>query len=280
MSGYATLVMLLCFLVELLLLLGTDRLCGNRSEWWRAALGAGLSGVYAGVCLLQGFSVLGNAWCRLISLFITAVIAYGVSFASVRATLLFVLLNLAIEGVSNGFSSQHIWVLIGILMILLLRRGGPFCESAGRCLPIEICYRGRTAQLTALVDTGNTLRDPLTGEPVLILDADAACLLTGLSRQQLRMPLETMANAHLPGIRLIPYHTVGQSTGFLLGVRMHNVKIQGKRRSAMVAFAPEGFGEKKKYQALTGGVCNGKDVAFFSKDRVDPLWRCLLHWGK
>ena len=88
----------------------------------------------------------------------------------------------------------------------------------------------------------------MTGQGVLILDAPSAQHLTGLTLQQLNAPVESLGI--LPGLRLIPYHTVGNS-GFLLALRLARVRIGKKEESIVVAFAPQTFG--KDYQALTGG---------------------------
>ena len=115
-------------------------------------------------------------------------------------------------------------------------------------VPIELSYGENHLKATALYDTGNTLTDPITGQGILILDAPSAQKLTGLTLQQLSAPVESLDV--LPGLRLIPYHTVGGS-GFLLALRLANAKIQNRKGSITVAFSAQSFG--KDYQALTGG---------------------------
>ncbi len=57
---YLDVVAILNFLVDFLLILGTNRLTGFPPEYWRSAAAAGLGGVYGAACLLPGFSFLGN----------------------------------------------------------------------------------------------------------------------------------------------------------------------------------------------------------------------------
>jgi stage II sporulation protein GA (sporulation sigma-E factor processing peptidase) len=106
--------------------------------------------------------------------------------------------------------------------------------------------------LTALQDTGNTLRDPITGRQVLVVGADVAQKLTGLTVQQLKKPVENVGL--LPGLRLIPYRAVGQEAGLLLALKLPQVKIGTWQGNSLVAFAPEGLSPDGAYQALTGGV--------------------------
>ena len=112
--------------------------------------------------------------------------------------------------------------------------------------------RDTVAEVLALRDTGNSLRDPVTGDAVLILASEAAQRLTGLTEQQIASPVETLTIGTLPGLRLIPYRAVGQG-GLLLGMKL-NCVIDGRESSTVVAFDPGGLGKETMYQALTGGV--------------------------
>ena len=105
--------------------------------------------------------------------------------------------------------------------------------------------------ILALRDTGNSLRDPITGESVLIIGPEAARQLTGLSSAQLRDPVSAIGS--LPGLRLLPYRAVGKEGGMLLALRLQKVMIGSWQGTKTVAFAPEGLGENSEYQALTGG---------------------------
>lgn len=57
-----------------------------------------------------------------------------------------------------------------------LARHGGMRRDTTRC---EILWQGRSAELTALVDTGNTLRDPLTNAPVIVAEAEGLKPLLG-----------------------------------------------------------------------------------------------------
>ena len=118
-------------------------------------------------------------------------------------------------------------------------------------MPVELAYGDKHLHITALQDTGNTLRDPVTGRDVLVVGADVASELIGLTPHQLQSPVESVGV--LPGLRLIPYHSVG-TRSFMLAMRLQNVKIGTWQGSSLVAFAPEGLSSEGTYQALTGGL--------------------------
>ena len=115
-------------------------------------------------------------------------------------------------------------------------------------------YGGKTASFTALRDTGNTLRDPITGEPVLVVSGEIGQTLTGLTQKQLSSPLETISSRPLPGLRLIPYHAVGNKGGLMLAMRFPGAMVGKKEQTVLAAFAAEGLGQNGMYQALTGGA--------------------------
>ena len=254
MTVYLDLMIGLNFLVDFLLLLGTNRLCGYPAAPGRAALAAAFGGIYAGACLLQGFHFLGNTLWRTVSLVLMAVIAFGFRKSAFRRGVVFVLLSMALGGVALGLGNRSAASLAAAAGLILLLCVVGFRGTVGSAVyvPVELCYQDKKIRLTALRDTGNTLRDPITGRPVLVVGADTAQELTGLSRQQLERPVESISA--LPGLRLIPYRTVGNGSGMLLAMKVPKVKIGSWQGSSLVAFAPEGLSMQGEYQALTGGA--------------------------
>ena len=117
---------------------------------------------------------------------------------------------------------------------------------------MRLCWGDREMNILALKDTGNTLRDPLTGEQVLVAGADVGKELLGLTPHQLQNPVETVGR--IPGLRLIPYHAVGQPGSMLLALRIQNAQIGNRKAQPLVAFAPQVLARGELYQMLTGGV--------------------------
>lgn len=255
MTVYLDLVMVLNFLVDLLLLLGTNRLSGFPMEPGRCAGAALLGSIYSGACLLPGFQFLGSLLWRLVSLGAMGIIAFGVNKSALQRCGVFAILSMALGGMALCVGSDRFLPLLCCGGVLLGLCSLSFRDGLGEreYIPVTIRNGDRTVSVIALRDTGNTLRDPVTGEQVLVLSAHAAVRLTGLTEHQLRTPLETLAQHTLPGLRLIPYRAVSGS-GMLLGMRFEEGKIGEKRQSVTAAFAPEDFGRGEVYQALTGGM--------------------------
>ena len=256
MRVYLDLAVALNALVDFLLLMGTNALAGFPSQWKRNLAAAVLGGLYGGLCLLPQFRFLGGILWRVVFLVLMALMAFGWNRGSVKRTSVFLLLSMSLGGIALGFGRGRFGtILLSAATVWLLCRlsfGGKV--GSQEYVPVRIRYGGREVQVLALRDTGNTLRDPVTGEQAMVLSADAVSRLTGLTKAQLACPLETMTARVLPGLRLIPYRAVGSGNGMLLAMRFEDVSIGSRRQSALVAFAAEGLGENSMYQALTGGV--------------------------
>lgn len=134
-------------------------------------------------------------------------------------------------------------------------------------IPLEIRFDGRVQRLTALVDTGNRLRDPLTGEPVIVVERS---VLQPLLPDYLHTAVEEMAAGDLQAVtrllaserwsrrfRIIPFSSVGREHGLLAAFKPDEVRV-----------------------ALQGEpVPAGKCVLGLCKEPLDPdgVYQALIH---
>ena len=246
---YYGLAVILHIVVDYLLLNCTSKLSDINANHLRLWLAAIVNGAF--VCLRLVF-VLKSMTMGILCTIIVSVFAFG---AAKRCCMLYFLLSMGLQGVILGLEkADYISItLFGIGFIFLLFAGFGGNLFYKRYVPVEIVFKGQCVRMTALRDTGNTLKDPLTGTSVLIVGADIAEILIGLTKKQLKDPYETMLAARMQGLRILPYTTIG-NRGALLAKRFCDVKIGNWRGSVVVAFAPEGLEKKNGYQALTGGM--------------------------
>lgn len=116
------------------------------------------------------------------------------------------LLPLTLTGLLRLMASLQLpWyaaLLMGCGGMLLLSRADRRGTPLPRCTCVEASLGMRRMTLTALVDSGNLLRDSVTGLPVIVISRRAAARL-------LRLPPE---GALLPGMRLMPVRTISGVT--------------------------------------------------------------------
>ncbi|MBE6960723.1 MAG: hypothetical protein E7448_08405 [Ruminococcaceae bacterium] len=253
---FADLAILLNFAVDLCLLLGTNRLCGYDACWKRALPAAVLGGIYGMLCILPGMRFLGNFLWRIVILAIMSVIAFGSTVSGLRRGIVFVFLSMALGGVAMLMGQGGFWGIMASAAVVCILCFAGFRMPIGqtRYVPVQLVYRGKRREVTAMLDTGNLLRDPLTGQLILLLGADVGRSLAGLTELDLTDPVGAVQGQKLPGARLIPYRTVSKGSGMLLALYLDEVWVNGRQVSRLVAFAPDVLCRESSYQALVGGV--------------------------
>ena len=246
MGAYIGFVMLLSFSVYFLLLMGTGKLCGLAPGVKNTIAASALGSCYSGICLLPINDWLSAEPARLVVLFLIAFLSYGLQFQTISA---FVLTTIVLDGITGGMENCGVWsmVIAGACVLLL-------CVFSGNenkdYIKMELHHNGKTMRVLAFRDTGNTLRDPVTGETVLVVSPEVAETLVGLNRSQIADPIGSVTM--VPGLRLVPYHTIGTDHGLMLAIRIADVRVGNRSQSKIVAFAPESFFGSGKFQALTG----------------------------
>lgn len=246
MRLYLIPVMGMCLGVDGLLLMAAKHLGGGEDREGCLPLAAALGALYAGVSAMPG-SVAQELGLRLLSLVAVGVVAFGLR--QLRCIAMYILLSLSVGRLVRGLD-----ILAGlgmaVILLLCLMGGRP---GKGRTVPVMLRYGQKQLKLEALCDTGNLLRDPVTGERVLVAGEYVAKALLGLERRQLEDPVETLRKQPVPGLRLLPYSSVGGS-GFMLAMRLRGGRCGKPEGGVLVAFAPSGLEMNGKYHALTGGA--------------------------
>ena len=233
------------FFVLFLLLLGAQRLCLHTSGYLRLLIAAFFGSAYAALCLLPGFAVMGKL--HYVMLLFIGFISFGIA---VKPFAVFICLSILLEGLTQqnqSIGSVCLFFAGSAGLVFILMRNG-----RNTLLPVTITHKNKTISFYALYDTGNQLKDPSSGQSVMVVSPVVAKELMGLTPDQIRDPVETIGQ--VSGLRLIPYRSVGCQSGFLLGMLIKEVKIGRKKFKRVVAFAPEPLDDHGKYEALAGGV--------------------------
>lgn len=252
MVVFGMMVGIVSFAVNILLLLGTNRLLCGPGKFRSIVFGAAVGALHSAICTLSGFRFLNGFLWNLVFLLLSGCVAFGVSVASFGNCLLYILLSMALSWLTAG-TGGGLWMgVAGAVGIFFLCARLMDQKQTGRdLLPVELHYNCERVCIWALRDSGNCLRDPISGNPVLVVGPKVAAKLFGLTQKQLENPVDSLPD--LPGFRLIPFRTVGRENGMLLGMRLPMIRIGNWQGSSIVAFAPCGLGDGHTYQALTGG---------------------------
>ena len=284
---YIDRVFVLNSLVDYLLLLTTSRLAGIPLRRVRLALCALAGGVYASAVFLPSCAVLAQPALMLPFGSVMALTAFWRQPKKLRLTALFFLLSGGLAGVllamglmagSPGmflgriYRAEISWpvllgatgIFYGLLRLLFARS---VRHVGGEIMEITVNIGRKQRKVLALHDTGNTLCDPVSGEPVLVLEQEVLYDLwppeiSGIVRQTMP-PEEKMVRLHSrklgSAFSLLPFRSVGVPAGLLLAFRSDRITV-GKvvHRRTLLALSEGPISDGGAYQALWGGERRGR----------------------
>ncbi len=256
------------FLMNYLLLYLVNRMCSCKAKTWRIALGAFVGALYV---LVVFFPDLQSLYSLIMKIFVS-VLMIIIAFSPYRLSRflkLFIIFyieafilggciiaiiylsNYNIEFTNNVFitgdSSIRSFIIIGsIIGILLVKLGFDYFEgyySGGRNrVSLEIITTKGTSVIMALIDTGNSLKDPVTNSPVIIVYYKAVLDIlpdeiknsAGKSMSSLEMQKALMNSSYRTRVRVIPYKALGTDNGILIGIRADRAVVRMSKRSYSV----------------------------------------------
>jgi stage II sporulation protein GA (sporulation sigma-E factor processing peptidase) len=258
---YLDLYFLVNLLADYLLCLAAARLCGLRLRRRRCLLAALFGAGYALICTLPGLGLLASPAGILGSGLLLGGIAFWGEARFLRCVLSLLLLAFALGGGLYALTLRSggapvlslrlllcsFFVFYGLLKLLSRFRSRWDGSDKAR---VRLILAGREASFPALIDSGNSLRDPATGAEVLIVSPralqplfpGAAALLEELS------PVELLeAQGQLPALsgrlRLISYRSLSGG-GLLPLFRPDALYVNGKPcDDLLVALSPEARGD-------------------------------------
>ncbi len=107
-----------------------------------------------------------------------------------------------------------------------IRKKDMYCE-------VRINFKNRTSKMKAMIDTGNLLKDPITGNKVIVAESK---MLEEIIPAKSLESINNMLNSHSDGengldyeyisrLRLIPFSSLGKQNGMLVGFKPDSVFI-------------------------------------------------------
>lgn len=99
---------------------------------------------------------------------------------------------------------------MGAMVFLFFFYGKEQAESGDLCR-VTLSHRGRRVTVTALIDSGNSLTEPVSKCPVSIVD---------------RQVFEDLWKEDTAYYRAVPYHSIGKKCGILQGYLLEEMRIE------------------------------------------------------
>ncbi|MDR0287265.1 MAG: sigma-E processing peptidase SpoIIGA [Clostridiales bacterium] len=162
------------------------------------------------------------------------------------------------QGVVKNGAYYMLWdspfnfaIIAGPSVFLLVRAFYKWIREIGAgdkiLVSLYVVFDGNGVWVPALVDTGNQLKDPISGDPVIIVEADAVkgLMPTGLIECIGDDDCKNMAGIEcvlreagwFSKFRLVPFSSLGRSNGLLPGFKPDYIEVgtkEGKKETKQV----------------------------------------------
>ena len=250
---YADILFCVNFVIDYIILLTVRRFLSLSCRQRRLLLGAAVGGISSFVILLPPLP----SGVSMVLSVITACLVVGATFAPmekkiyIKTAAAFFLISFVYCGAMIAvwlvFSPQNIFirnssvyiamspislvittVICYVILRIIMRITGRNEIKDTSCL-IKVEYEGNTISLNGKIDTGNTLKEPFSGEPAIVAAADNFKNIFSLPSFGTDYP-ETLPTA----IRMIPFSSVG-GEGLLPSFKSDNIIIKHEGREFRVS---------------------------------------------
>lgn len=292
MTIYLDVIFLENLCMNYIILFATALILKNKIKYYRLIISSTLGGIYAIISLFNAFQMYTSLFFKILISIIMVYIAYNPNSIKelIKRIMLFYLTSFAFGGCAFALlyfiKPQEIFLknglYIGTYPIKIALLGGliGFCLIVNTfkliknrinkkdiyCY-IEIEFNNKKVSMKSLIDTGNMLKDPITGMPVIVVQKD---ILKDILPNEI---LENISNIigndscsivnilenteYVNRFKLIPFSSLGVQHGLLLGFKADNVKIKYNEEVRELKKTIIGIYEKKLsknniYTALIG----------------------------
>lgn len=249
---YVDLLFMINFSMDFLCFFVCAKILGRKLSVGRAVAASAVGGIYSDIALFIPVSYLPSlvidlAVCAVICaivflrkgrgrelpLYILVYFAISMALGGFM-TAIFNLLNKAdipLEGTSSDGISVWMFALLAILSAIFTLVGGRFFRrrASQKSAELSITYNGKSVRLFAMTDSGNLLKDPISGKPCIVADICALepIIPKGIlraAREKRFSEIEKLSPEDARKVRMIPIKTAG-GEGALIALRADKITI-------------------------------------------------------
>lgn len=281
MTLYVDIIFLENLIMNSIIILATGIILKNTQRIWRNLVSSGIGAIYAILIYTSNFKIYSNIILKVILSVVIVYIAFKPANINIflKHIIIFYLTSFTFGGVAFALlyfvRPQDILfqngALIGTYPIKMILAGGilgfiiitfAFKNIKGKLTRKDMMCTviiGNT-RITAIVDTGNLLKDPITKMPVLIVERE---MLKGIFPEIILENATDIVNGkeielgeYSSKLRVIPYKSIGKENGLLLGIKAKNIRIVyqdiEKAHDVIIGIYTGTLSKNNKYSAIVG----------------------------
>lgn len=291
MTIYIDIVILENLIMNYIILLATGIVTKNKIINTRLIIASLIGAIYSAIAYIRILKIYSNILMKILLSIIIIYIAFNPQKADklLKDTLFFYLISFAFGGAAYAFiyiiKPQEILtkngMFLGIYPLKTIMLGGIIAfiliivtykilkskfDSKKLIYPIKIFIEKNVIKTKAFVDTGNMLKEPITGIPVIIVER--VLLYNYLPKQILDhldeiiggdfagIPID-IQNKYISKLKLIPFKSLGKENGMLLGIKIDKVEIIkedeiNEKNNIIIGIYKKSLTKNGEYQALVG----------------------------
>jgi len=262
--------------INFILLFATKRIIRSNSSNPRLFLGSAIGAIYAIFMFLPNAKIFYSFVGKLIFSLVLVAITYNVkNFKKyIRAVGVFYLVSFvfggsayAILSFTSGNEQMHMTLKILVTSTVVAYIFITFLTSYYKRLAIKeskftnlsVFMDNKIASINCLIDTGNSLYEPLSDLPVIVVEFESICCLLpnelcDVFRQ--RLPLESIYEKLYKcefrnKLRLIPFHSLGSKNGMIIGFKPDKVTVNNESvGNTIIGIYAERLSSDNSYSAL------------------------------
>lgn len=127
---------------------------------------------------------------------------------------------------------------------------------------INIELEGKTAESIAMIDSGNLLKEPISGNPVAVVETNILKQLLPNNildniKQIIEGQIEQITPEYASKLRIIPFTSLGMQNGMLLGIKADKITInyddeQIENNNIIIGLYDKKLSKTDKYTSLIG----------------------------
>ena len=286
---YIDVIFFLNAVIDYLAIIITAKISSVKIPRWRAALAAAFGGFYSAAVALPAAGFLREPAVKLAAGIAMEIIAFWDQKSIIRVTVIFFAVCAAFGGFvlaaayfATGDISQGIYIPVdlriliasfAISYVLLSFVFDRFLAKAKKkagleTVEVETVMEGKSAKFPALVDTGNLLTDPITGNTVIVVGRSLVkeifppSISGSFSKESLKDPVSLLSGlrARTKHIKmwLIPYSSVGEEGGLMAAFRPEKIKIGGREENnILIGISPGEISDGTFYKGIIGADRHG-----------------------
>lgn len=171
-------------------------------------------------------------------------------------------------GVNNGvlilnrLTSRYLilGIIIGIIMVkVAFDFVDRYYYMKNKTIDLGIVNNDINKRLRALIDTGNCLKDPITGNPIVVVDMEYILDLIPNEVLDIVKNKKDISNINnneiIKRLRVIPYNALGVENGILMGYKVDLIYVYNKKnvgiiQNPILALYDKHLSSRGDYQAI------------------------------